>query len=183
MTSVSADRYLDCWWRRISEFSPSFNSLFTTEILHNVAPEQIKSCSENSRRSILLFLALSAFAPVRKPLLFWPSQCGVATVPVNTMPHNGLSNWWWISYGVPTIFKEFVCPETSCPFSTAVHETSKRLSQTLRDIYEPEWNGVEDLGVITEVRSWGDFNLHYQIHPTHFTMETYSGPKKSTHTL
>ncbi|XP_034441807.1 bridging integrator 2b [Hippoglossus hippoglossus] len=32
----------------------------------------------------------------------------------------------------------------------AVHETSKRLSQTLQDIYESDWNGVEDLAVITE---------------------------------
>ena len=38
--------------------------------------------------------------------------------------------------------------------STAVHETSKRLSQTLRDIYEPDWNGMEDLAVIIEVCSW-----------------------------
>lgn len=37
---------------------------------------------------------------------------------------------------------------------TAVHDTSKRLSQTLREVYEPEWNGVEDLAVITEVRQW-----------------------------
>lgn len=37
---------------------------------------------------------------------------------------------------------------------TAVHETSKRLSQTLRDIYESDWNGVQDLSVITEVCSW-----------------------------
>lgn len=35
--------------------------------------------------------------------------------------------------------------------SSAVHETSKRLSQTLRDVYEPEWNGVGELVVITEV--------------------------------
>lgn len=32
-----------------------------------------------------------------------------------------------------------------------MHETSKRLSQTLRDIYESDWNGVEELPVITEV--------------------------------
>lgn len=32
-----------------------------------------------------------------------------------------------------------------------MHETSKRLSQTMRDIYEPDWNGVEELPVITEV--------------------------------
>lgn len=32
-----------------------------------------------------------------------------------------------------------------------MHETSKRLSQTLRDIYESDWFGVEELPVITEV--------------------------------
>ncbi|XP_037534612.1 bridging integrator 2b isoform X2 [Nematolebias whitei] len=32
----------------------------------------------------------------------------------------------------------------------AVHETSRRLSQTLKDVYEVDWNGVEDLAVITE---------------------------------
>ncbi|XP_022601264.1 bridging integrator 2-like isoform X3 [Seriola dumerili] len=41
----------------------------------------------------------------------------------------------------------------------AVHETSKRLSQTLRDIYESDWNGVEDLAVITESEDllWNDY--------------------------
>ncbi|XP_037639513.1 bridging integrator 2b isoform X1 [Sebastes umbrosus] len=41
----------------------------------------------------------------------------------------------------------------------AVHETSKRLSQTLGDIYETEWNGVEDLTVITESEDllWNDY--------------------------
>ncbi|KAM8916024.1 bridging integrator 2b isoform 2-T2 [Spinachia spinachia] len=41
----------------------------------------------------------------------------------------------------------------------AVHETSKRLSQTLRDVYEPDWNGVEDLAVITESEDllWNDY--------------------------
>ncbi|TNN78568.1 Bridging integrator 2 [Liparis tanakae] len=40
-----------------------------------------------------------------------------------------------------------------------VHETSKRLSQTLRDVYEPDWNGVEDLPVITESEDllWNDY--------------------------
>lgn len=32
-----------------------------------------------------------------------------------------------------------------------MHETSKRLSQTLREVYESDWNGVEDLPLITEV--------------------------------
>lgn len=35
----------------------------------------------------------------------------------------------------------------------AVHETSKRLSQTLRDVYESDWDGAMDLSVITEVSS------------------------------
>ncbi|KAM6927869.1 bridging integrator 2b [Xenentodon cancila] len=41
----------------------------------------------------------------------------------------------------------------------AVHETSKRLSQTLHDIYESDWKGVEDLGVITESEDllWNDY--------------------------
>ncbi|XP_034540421.1 bridging integrator 2b isoform X2 [Notolabrus celidotus] len=41
----------------------------------------------------------------------------------------------------------------------AVHDTSKRLSQTLRDVYEPDWNGVEGLAVITESEDllWNDF--------------------------
>lgn len=41
----------------------------------------------------------------------------------------------------------------------AVHETSKRLSLTLRDIYESDWNGVEDLAVITESEDllWNDY--------------------------
>ncbi|XP_031731808.1 bridging integrator 2b isoform X2 [Anarrhichthys ocellatus] len=41
----------------------------------------------------------------------------------------------------------------------AVHETSKRLSQTLREVYEPDWNGMEDLAVITESEDllWNDY--------------------------
>ncbi|XP_029288624.1 bridging integrator 2b isoform X2 [Cottoperca gobio] len=57
----------------------------------------------------------------------------------------------------------------------AVHETSKRLSQTLRDIYEPDWNGVEDLAVITESEDllWNDYEekLNDQIVRT---MENYT---------
>lgn len=48
--------------------------------------------------------------------------------------------------------QDFIFAATiSCCFPTAMHETSKRLSQMLRDIYEPDWNGVEDLAVITDV--------------------------------
>uniref|UniRef100_A0A3Q3DYR3 Bridging integrator 2b n=1 Tax=Hippocampus comes TaxID=109280 RepID=A0A3Q3DYR3_HIPCM len=41
----------------------------------------------------------------------------------------------------------------------AVHETSKRLSQTLQDVYEADWNGVEDLAVIigSEDLLWNDY--------------------------
>ncbi|XP_076597386.1 bridging integrator 2b isoform X2 [Chaetodon auriga] len=41
----------------------------------------------------------------------------------------------------------------------AVHETSKRLSQTLRDIYESDWSGEGDLSVITasEDLLWNDY--------------------------
>ncbi|XP_051932944.1 bridging integrator 2b [Hippocampus zosterae] len=41
----------------------------------------------------------------------------------------------------------------------AVHETSKRLSQTLQDVYEAEWNGMEDLAVIigSEDLLWNDY--------------------------
>ncbi|XP_077386520.1 bridging integrator 2b isoform X2 [Festucalex cinctus] len=41
----------------------------------------------------------------------------------------------------------------------AVHETSKRLSQTLRDVYESDWNGVEDLAVIIQSEDllWNDY--------------------------
>ncbi|KAF4078770.1 hypothetical protein AMELA_G00185320 [Ameiurus melas] len=41
----------------------------------------------------------------------------------------------------------------------AMHETSKRLSQTLKDVYESDWQGVEDLSVITESEDllWNDY--------------------------
>uniref|UniRef100_A0A3P9BLK6 Bridging integrator 2b n=1 Tax=Maylandia zebra TaxID=106582 RepID=A0A3P9BLK6_9CICH len=40
-----------------------------------------------------------------------------------------------------------------------MHETSKRLSQTLSDIYESDWDGVKDLAVITESEDllWNDY--------------------------
>ncbi|KAM3620882.1 uncharacterized protein V6R79_003238 [Siganus canaliculatus] len=57
----------------------------------------------------------------------------------------------------------------------AVHEASKRLSQTLRDVYESDWNGVEDLSVIMESENllWNDFEekLNDQIVRT---MENYT---------
>uniref|UniRef100_A0A8P4JY79 BAR domain-containing protein n=1 Tax=Dicentrarchus labrax TaxID=13489 RepID=A0A8P4JY79_DICLA len=41
----------------------------------------------------------------------------------------------------------------------AVHDASKRLSQTLRDVYESDWNGVDDLAVIRESEDllWNDY--------------------------
>ncbi|KAF6728576.1 Bridging integrator 2 [Oryzias melastigma] len=41
----------------------------------------------------------------------------------------------------------------------AVHETSRKLSQTLRDVYESDWMGVGDLAVIAESEDllWNDF--------------------------
>lgn len=41
----------------------------------------------------------------------------------------------------------------------AVHEASKRLSQTLRDVYESDWDGMEDLALITDSEDllWNDF--------------------------
>uniref|UniRef100_A0A8C7XKY9 Bridging integrator 2b n=1 Tax=Oryzias sinensis TaxID=183150 RepID=A0A8C7XKY9_9TELE len=41
----------------------------------------------------------------------------------------------------------------------AVHETSRKLSQTLRDIYESDWKGVGELAVIAESEDllWNDF--------------------------
>lgn len=126
--------------------------------------------------------ALHVLFMCKKPLCFWccqplllhgwlqsGNQCcsdllcvGVATVPqtLKTIPPQCsvllmlddklilTESWFHFK-----IF--FVCPPTiSCSFPTAVHETSKRLSQTLRDIYESDWYGGEDLAVITEVRSW-----------------------------
>ncbi|XP_077460031.1 bridging integrator 2b [Stigmatopora argus] len=40
-----------------------------------------------------------------------------------------------------------------------LHETSKRLSQTLRDVYEPDWDGMEDLATIIESEDllWNDY--------------------------
>ncbi|XP_060776171.1 bridging integrator 2b [Neoarius graeffei] len=41
----------------------------------------------------------------------------------------------------------------------AMHETSKRLSQTLKDVYESDWQGVGDLSVIMESEDllWNDY--------------------------
>ena len=48
----------------------------------------------------------------------------------------------------------------------AMHESSKRLSQTLKDVYEPEWNGGEDLADIIQVRlSVHRENAHGQLDP------------------
>ncbi|KAK2858308.1 hypothetical protein Q7C36_006227 [Tachysurus vachellii] len=41
----------------------------------------------------------------------------------------------------------------------AIHEASKRLSQTLKDVYEPDWQGGEDLSVIMQSEDllWNDY--------------------------
>ncbi|KAM9482070.1 bridging integrator 2b [Clarias gariepinus] len=58
----------------------------------------------------------------------------------------------------------------------ALHETSKRLSQTLKDVYEDDWHGVEDLSVIMESEDllWNDYEekLSDQVMRT---MENYTG--------
>ncbi|KAF5890172.1 bridging integrator 2-like, partial [Clarias magur] len=58
----------------------------------------------------------------------------------------------------------------------ALHETSKRLSQTLKDVYEEDWHGVEDLSVIMESEDllWNDYEekLSDQVMRT---MENYTG--------
>lgn len=41
-----------------------------------------------------------------------------------------------------------------------MHESSKRLSQTLKDIYEQDWHGVEDLTVIMEVNQASFVTFH-----------------------
>uniref|UniRef100_H2RLB9 Bridging integrator 2b n=1 Tax=Takifugu rubripes TaxID=31033 RepID=H2RLB9_TAKRU len=58
----------------------------------------------------------------------------------------------------------------------AVHETSKRLSHTLRDVYESDWNGVEDLPVITESEDllWNDYEEKMSDQIVR-TMENYTG--------
>ncbi|XP_076870808.1 bridging integrator 2b isoform X2 [Brachyhypopomus gauderio] len=57
----------------------------------------------------------------------------------------------------------------------AMHETSKRLSQTLQDVYESDWQGVEDLSAIMESEDllWSDYEekLNDQIIRT---MENYT---------
>ncbi|XP_041748924.1 bridging integrator 2 isoform X2 [Coregonus clupeaformis] len=57
-----------------------------------------------------------------------------------------------------------------------MHETSKRLSQTLRDVYEPDWQGGEDLSVIMESEDllWNDYEEKLTDQIVH-TMENYTG--------
>ncbi|KAI4900730.1 hypothetical protein NFI96_014375 [Prochilodus magdalenae] len=56
-----------------------------------------------------------------------------------------------------------------------MHDTSKRLSQTLKDIYESDWQGIEDLSVIMESEDllWNDYEekLNDQVIRT---MENYT---------
>ncbi|KTF94579.1 hypothetical protein cypCar_00030296 [Cyprinus carpio] len=57
-----------------------------------------------------------------------------------------------------------------------MHESSKRLSQTLKDIYEPDWLGVEDLTVIMESEDllWNDYEEKLSDQVVR-TMENYTG--------
>ncbi|KAF7711958.1 bridging integrator 2b [Silurus meridionalis] len=57
----------------------------------------------------------------------------------------------------------------------AMHETSKRLSQTLKDVYESDWHGVEDLSVIMQSEDllWNDYEEKLSDQVVR-TMENYS---------
>ncbi|KPP66993.1 hypothetical protein Z043_114461, partial [Scleropages formosus] len=56
-----------------------------------------------------------------------------------------------------------------------MHETSKRLSQTLKDVYESDWNGGEDLAVIVDSEDllWNDYEEKLA-DQTLRTMESYT---------
>ncbi|KAL0977866.1 hypothetical protein UPYG_G00162370 [Umbra pygmaea] len=57
-----------------------------------------------------------------------------------------------------------------------MHETSKRLSQTLKDVYEPDWQGGDDLSVIMESEDllWNDYEEKVTDQIVR-TMENYTG--------
>ncbi|XP_023687822.2 bridging integrator 2b [Paramormyrops kingsleyae] len=57
----------------------------------------------------------------------------------------------------------------------AMHETSKRLSQTLKDVYEPDWNGAEGLATIIDNEDllWNDYEEKLA-DQTLRTMESYT---------
>lgn len=142
----------------------------------HVVQEQIQSRRENSRRSICIMWFMC-----KMPLCFWCCQLlllhrelrsgnrccsdllgvGVATAPqtLKTIPpqctallmldDKSILTESWLHFKIL-----FLSSYNFLFFPTAVHETSKRLSQTLRDVYEPDWNGGEDLAVITEACSW-----------------------------
>ncbi|XP_052415557.1 bridging integrator 2-like [Carassius gibelio] len=58
----------------------------------------------------------------------------------------------------------------------AMHDSSKRLSQTLKDIYEPDWLGVGNLPVIMESEDllWNDYEEKLSDQVVR-TMENYTG--------
>ncbi|KAK3575521.1 hypothetical protein QTP86_029284 [Hemibagrus guttatus] len=58
----------------------------------------------------------------------------------------------------------------------AMHETSKRLSQTLKDVYESDWQGVEDLSAIMQSEDllWNDYEEKLSDQVVR-TMENYTG--------
>ncbi|KAL8183104.1 UNVERIFIED_CONTAM: hypothetical protein K2H54_015903 [Gekko kuhli] len=42
----------------------------------------------------------------------------------------------------------------------AMHEASKKLTECLQEVYEPEWPGREETNKIAEVRSYSITSLH-----------------------
>lgn len=57
-----------------------------------------------------------------------------------------------------------------------MHESSKRLSQTLKDIYEPDWDGIENLTSIMQCEDllWNDYEEKMSDQVVR-TMENYTG--------
>lgn len=46
---------------------------------------------------------------------------------------------------------DFLC------YSTAMHESSKRLHECLVDMYEPEWDGKDEMDSVVEVTAFSTF--------------------------
>ncbi|RXM95577.1 Myc box-dependent-interacting protein 1 [Acipenser ruthenus] len=57
-----------------------------------------------------------------------------------------------------------------------MHEASKKLSECLQDMYEPEWYGKDDINTITENTDllWTDFHQKLVDHAL-ISMDTYLG--------
>ncbi|XP_032807448.1 myc box-dependent-interacting protein 1 isoform X1 [Petromyzon marinus] len=58
----------------------------------------------------------------------------------------------------------------------AMHESSKKMNETLQDIYEPDWHGKEDVQDISQNSDelWGDFHEKLVDHSL-LTLDTYLG--------